>query len=75
MTFGKDKISFLQLPTPLERLDNLSKELGVNFYLKRDDMTSIGGGGNKLRKLEYFVADAQRQNATTLLTETGRAHV
>lgn len=71
MTFGKDKISFLQLPTPLERLDNLSKELGVNFYLKRDDMTSIGGGGNKLRKLEYFVAEAQRQNATTLLTVGG----
>lgn len=71
MTFGRDKISFLQLPTPLERLDNLSEELGVNFYLKRDDLTSIGGGGNKLRKLEYFVADAKKQNATILLTVGG----
>ena len=71
MTFGKDKISFLQLPTPLEKLDNLSEELGVNFYLKRDDLTSIGGGGNKLRKLEYFVADAKKQNATILLTVGG----
>lgn len=71
MTLGKSKISFLQLPTPLERLDTLSKELGINFYLKRDDLTSIGGGGNKLRKLEYFVADAQKQNATILLTVGG----
>lgn len=71
MTFGKSKISFLQLPTPLERLDNLSEELGINFYMKRDDMTSIGGGGNKLRKLEYFVAEAKKQNATTLLTVGG----
>ncbi len=43
MTLGRDKVSFLQLPTPLERLYNLSEELGVNFYLKRDDLTSIGG--------------------------------
>lgn len=71
MTLGRDKVSFLQLPTPLERLDNLSEELGVNFYLKRDDMTSIGGGGNKLRKLEYFVAEAKKQNATILLTVGG----
>lgn len=71
MTLGRNKISFLHLPTPLERLDTLSEELGVNFYLKRDDVTSIGGGGNKLRKLEYFVADAQNQNATILLTVGG----
>ena len=71
MTLGRDKVSFLQLPTPLERLYNLSEELGVNFYLKRDDLTSIGGGGNKLRKLEYFVADAKKQNATILLTVGG----
>ena len=49
MTLGKDKIQFLNTPTPLHRLDRISEDLGVEFYLKRDDLTNFGtGGGNGL---------------------------
>lgn len=65
------KVQFLHLPTPLEYLPNISSDLGVDFYIKRDDLTNLGGGGNKLRKLEYLVADAQSQGATVLLTVGG----
>ncbi|HAG42918.1 MAG TPA: 1-aminocyclopropane-1-carboxylate deaminase, partial [Clostridium sp.] len=52
MLLGYEKVSFLNSPTPLEYLENISKELGVEFYIKRDDLTNLGMGGNKLRKLE-----------------------
>ena len=66
------KISFLYTqPTPIDYLANLSKELGIEFYLKRDDLTPWGTGGNKLRKLEYLLFDALEQGATTLLTVGG----
>lgn len=63
-----DKESFLHLPTPLEYLPALSRELGIEFYIKRDDLTGLGGGGNKLRKLEYFLYDAKTKGATALIT-------
>lgn len=71
MLLGHEKINFLYLPTPLERLNNLSKELGINLYIKRDDLTPLAMGGNKLRKLEYLLADAKKQGATMLLTVGG----
>ncbi len=71
MSFGKDKIHFLNTPTPLQRLDRISADLGVEFYLKRDDLTNFGTGGNKLRKLEYFLKDALDQGASMLLTVGG----
>lgn len=71
MLLGHEKISFLHLPTPIERLDNLSEELGINLYSKRDDLTPLAVGGNKLRKLEYFLADAKAKGATMLLTVGG----
>lgn len=71
MLLGHEKIDFLNLPTPLEFLPNLSEDLGVNFYIKRDDLTPFGGGGNKLRKLEYFLKDAKDKGATMLLTTGG----
>ena len=39
MLLGHEKINFLYLPTPLERLNNLSQDLGINLYIKRDDLT------------------------------------
>ena len=39
------------LPTPLQKLENLSREMGKNIYIKRDDMTGVALGGNKVRKL------------------------
>lgn len=71
MAFGINKVEFLQLPTPLEYLFHISRDLGIEFYIKRDDLTNLGGGGNKLRKLEYLLADAQRHKATALLTVGG----
>lgn len=58
-------------PTPLEYAPRLSKELGINLYIKRDDCTGLAGGGNKTRKLEYLIADAQACQADTLITIGG----
>lgn len=56
-------------PTPVHRLNRLSDELGINLYLKRDDLTGPNlFGGNKIRKLEYLLADAIKQKADTLIT-------
>jgi D-cysteine desulfhydrase family pyridoxal phosphate-dependent enzyme len=60
------------LPTPLQRACNLEKALGPRcprIYLKRDDLTGLAFGGNKARKLEYLLADALANEATTLVTE------
>ncbi len=71
MVLGQEKVSLLNLPTPLEFLKNISEELGIQLYLKRDDMTGLGMGGNKLRKLEYILKEAQDKGATMLITEGG----
>ena len=71
MLFGHEKIEILHLPTPLEHLANVSEDLGVNVWCKRDDLTSLATGGNKLRKLEYFLKDALDHGATMLITEGG----
>lgn len=55
-------------PSPLMRLERLGRELGINLYIKRDDLGAIGGGGNKLRKLEYSVALALADGCDTLIT-------
>ena len=71
MLFGHEKIEILHLPTPLEHLENVSKDLGIDVWCKRDDLTNLATGGNKLRKLEYFLKDALDQGATMLITEGG----
>lgn len=58
------------LPTPLEPMDRLSKLLGgPRIWVKRDDCTGLSSGGNKTRKLEYLMADAQAQGADTIITQ------
>ncbi len=62
------------LPTPLERADRLGSALGMEpgaLWVKRDDFTSLGGGGNKVRKLEYLCADALARGADVLVTGGG----
>lgn len=71
MLLGREKIDFLYLPTPLEYLANISEDLGINLYIKRDDLTPLAMGGNKLRKLEYLLKDAKDQGCTFLLTVGG----
>ncbi|MER9670945.1 1-aminocyclopropane-1-carboxylate deaminase [Mesorhizobium sp. M0203] len=61
-------------PTPIEKLDRLSKHLGgkVEIYAKREDCNSgLAFGGNKLRKLEYIIPDAIASNADTLVSIGG----
>lgn len=65
------RLSLGFLPTPVERLDRLSRELGIELSVKRDDFTGFGGGGNKVRKLEYLMADAVAQGVKVLITTGG----
>lgn len=59
------------LPTPIQRLNNISRILGTNVYIKRDDLTGIGLGGNKVRKLEFLLADAKQKGAEVVFTTGG----
>jgi D-cysteine desulfhydrase family pyridoxal phosphate-dependent enzyme len=59
------------LPTPLDPLEKLSDMLGIQLSVKRDDLTGLGMGGNKVRKLEYVIADALAQGADTVITWAG----
>ena len=64
------RVSLAHLPTPLEPLTNLSKALGgPTLFIKRDDCTGLGTGGNKTRKLEFLIADAIENGADTLITQ------
>ncbi len=67
-----DKISLGIFPTPLYRLPNMSRELGTNIWIKRDDMCGVALGGNKVRKLEYLLSDARKQGYDLVMT-TGQA--
>jgi D-cysteine desulfhydrase family pyridoxal phosphate-dependent enzyme len=58
-------------PTPLERLERLSSHLGVDVWMKRDDCTGLAFGGNKVRKLEYLLAEAREQGHGTVITVGG----
>jgi L-cysteate sulfo-lyase len=63
------RASLTQLPTPIEPLPRLSAHLGgPRLYVKRDDLTGLGLGGNKLRKLEFLLGEARAQGADTVLT-------
>lgn len=58
-------------PTPVELLPRLGGELGVALSIKRDDYSGFGGGGNKVRKLEYLMAEALAAKAEVLITTGG----
>ena len=63
------RFPFAHLPTPVEELPRLSKALGgPRILVKRDDQTGLALGGNKTRKLEYLIADAQAHKAKTIIT-------
>jgi L-cysteate sulfo-lyase len=62
-------------PTPLEPAPGLARAIGLapdDLWIKRDDLTGLGGGGNKVRKLEWSIAEALAHGADTLVT-TGAA--
>lgn len=58
-------------PTPLEHWTRASAELGVDLFVKREDMSGIGAGGNKLRKLDVIVGSAMRRGVDWLITTGG----
>ena len=59
-------------PTPMYRLPNISRELGTNIWIKRDDLCGVALGGNKVRKLEYLLHDAKSKGYDLVMT-TGQA--
>ena len=64
------RVRLFPTPTPLEKLANLSRHLGgPEIWIKRDDCTVVATGGNKVRKLEWLVGEAQAQGATHLVTQ------
>ncbi len=63
-----NKINLANLPTKIVRLDRISKEYGKNIYLKRDDLTGLETSGNKIRKLEFSIAEALNNGHDTIIT-------
>ncbi len=66
------RIELARLPTPIVEMPRLARHLGVpRLLVKRDDLTGLEVSGNKVRKLEYVLADAQKNGAATLVTHGG----
>ncbi|MFO1067224.1 MAG: D-cysteine desulfhydrase [Geminicoccaceae bacterium] len=64
------RVRLAHLSTPLEPLEGLTRRLdGPKLWIKRDDATGLGGGGNKTRKLEYLMAEALAEGADTVITQ------
>ena len=65
----RPRFSLAQLPTPIHRLENFSRQFdGQEIWIKRDDLSGLEGGGNKTRKLEFLVGDAIETGADMLVT-------
>lgn len=62
------KLNLANFPTKIEKLEKISKESGVNIYIKRDDQTGSEISGNKIRKLEYSIYEAIENGCDTLIT-------
>lgn len=66
---GIDRLTLSHLPTPLEYASRLTQTLGgPQIWIKRDDLTGLALGGNKTRKLDFFMADALRHDADCIVT-------
>lgn len=61
------RVPLMPAPTPLHRLRRHPAAAGVELWIKRDDMTGIGPGGNKIRSLEFLLAEAMQQGAEKIL--------
>jgi len=62
------QINLARLPTPVQPLRRTGEKLGVDLYVKRDDLTGAALSGNKIRKLEFVLADALAQKADTIIS-------
>jgi D-cysteine desulfhydrase family pyridoxal phosphate-dependent enzyme len=68
---ARPRVVLGETPTPLQRLERLSAELGRPVFVKRDDLLGPALGGNKTRKLEYLMAEARQQGARKVTTFGG----
>src|SRR5262245_28268855 len=62
------RVPLARLPTPLERLERTGDALGLDLWVKRDDLTGLELTGNKVRKLEFLAAQALERGADVLVT-------
>jgi L-cysteate sulfo-lyase len=70
---GYPRFDLLDGATPIQRLTRLECESGeVGIFVKRDDLMGLGGGGNKLRKLEFLIGEAKARGADTVITVGAR---
>lgn len=65
------RVSLGIFPTPIRKLESISRLVGREVYIKRDDLTGLGLGGNKIRKLEFLLAQAKAQGAEIVFTTGG----
>ena len=65
---GIGKVGLIKFPSPIHQLESVSEDYGCNIYVKRDDLIGVGLGGNKVRKLEYLLADALRKKRKLIVT-------
>lgn len=66
---GFSRVELIHSPTPFRKLERLSRELsGPEIFVKREDMTGLGFGGNKSRKLEYIIPDILAKKADVVIT-------
>src|SRR5579862_1435159 len=63
-----NRVPLIIAPTPLHRLPRMSEQLGIDLWIKRDDLTGFAMGGNKGRKLEYLIAAALAAGADTIVS-------
>ncbi|HXH62270.1 MAG TPA: pyridoxal-phosphate dependent enzyme [Fimbriimonadaceae bacterium] len=62
------RVPLVSLPTPLHRLARASADLGIDLWIKRDDLSGFAGGGNKGRKLEYLMAEVLNAGADVVVS-------
>jgi 1-aminocyclopropane-1-carboxylate deaminase/D-cysteine desulfhydrase-like pyridoxal-dependent ACC family enzyme len=65
---ARPRVRLAQLPTPLHPARRFSAEVGAEVWLKRDDLTGVAMGGNKIRKLEFLLGEAREAGADCLIT-------
>jgi D-cysteine desulfhydrase len=63
-----DRVPLANLPTPLQALPRAGERLGLDLWVKRDDLTGMELSGNKARKLEFLMAEARERGADVVLT-------
>jgi D-cysteine desulfhydrase len=72
MSITTPKLNIGFFPTPIHRMQNMEKHFGKGkMYIKRDDLTGFGLGGNKIRKIEYILKDAMDKGYEVIATYGG----